>query len=436
MADFEIKDGVAIIPEGTEHIDEFFFEGVDGLTTVVIPKSVVKIHWQSCLQQSGVTKIIVEEGNERYDSRNNCNAIIETESNTLVVGCASTVIPDTVEEIGKCAFYNCSGLTSVVIPNSVTSIGDSAFCSCRGLTSVHIDDIAAWCNIEFNGSLANPLYYAKNLYLNGEKVTELVIPNSVTSIGEYAFYNCSGLTSVEIPNSVTSIGEAAFRDCSGLTSLVIGNGVTSIGKYAFFNCSGLTSVEIPNSVTSIGEHAFRTCSGLTSVVIGNGVTRIEENATVTSIGSCAFMGCTNLASVHISDIAAWCKITFDGSKSNPLHCAHHLYKDGNEITNLEIPEGVTVISESAFTDCENLTSVTIPEGVTSIGESAFTGCSALTTVTLPKGVKKMPYAFFNCTGITTINIPAKKTDYYKKRLPENLHQFIVEMEPVKKAKKK
>lgn len=166
------------------------------------------------------------------------------------------------------------------------------------------------------------------------------------------------------------------------------------------------------------------------------MTRIEENATVTSIGSCAFMGCTNLASVHISDIAAWCKITFDGSKSNPLSYAHHLYKDGNEITNLEIPEGVTVISESAFSGCERLTSVTIPEGVTSIGESAFTGCSALTTVTLPEGVKKMPYAFFNCTGITTINVPAKKTDYYKKRLPENLHQFIVEMESVKKAKKK
>jgi hypothetical protein len=144
-------------------------------------------------------------------------------------------------------------------------------------------------------------------------------------------------------------------------------------------------VVIPNSVISIGGATFGNCSGLTSLVIGNGVTRIEENATVTSIGSCAFMGCTNLVSVHISDIAAWCKITFDGGKSNPLFYAHHLYKDGNEITNLEIPEGVIVISKSAFSGCESLTSVTIPEGVTSIGELAFTGCSALTTVTLPKG---------------------------------------------------
>ena len=215
---------------------------------------------------------------------------------------------------------------------------------------------------------------------------------------------------------------------------------------------------IGNGVTSIGEDAFCGCSGLTSIVVEAGNT-VNIPATVTSIGSCAFSNCTNLASVHISDIAAWCKITFDGGMSNPLSYAHHLYKDGNEITNLEIPEGVTVINECAFYGCESLTSVTIPEGVTSIGENAFSSCesltsvtipegvtsiggfafshcSALTTVTLPNGVKKMPNAFFKCTGITTINIPAKKTDYYKKRLPEELHQFIVEMEPVKKAKKK
>ena len=231
---------------------------------------------------------------------------------------------------------------------------------------------------------------------------------------------------MEIPNSVTSIGCSAFENCEGLTSVVIPNSVTSIGGAAFYKCKGLTSVEIPNSVTSIGGSAFSECKGLTSVEIPN---------SVTSIGYDAFMDCTNLASVHISDIAAWCKITFVSDKSNPLFYAHHLYKDGKEITNLEIPKGVTVINKCAFNGCTGLTSVTIPEGVTSIGEDAFADCSALTTVTLPKGVNEMPDAFLDCTGITTINIPAKKTDYYKERLPEELHQFIVEMEPVKKAKK-
>ena len=175
MAKLKIKNGAAIIPEGTEHIGEKAFYECEGLTSVEIPNSVTSIG-ENAFSSCCLTKIIVEEGNERYDSRNNCNAIIETESNTLVAGCASTVIPDTVEEIGESAFSKCSGLTSVVIPNSVTSIGNSAFYECEGLTSVEI-------------------------------------PNSVTSIGKSAFCNCSGLTSVEIPNSVTSIEESAFYQC-------------------------------------------------------------------------------------------------------------------------------------------------------------------------------------------------------------------------------
>ena len=160
------------------------------------------------------------------------------------------VIPESVEHegtaysvtsIGERAFDGCWGLTSVTIPNSVTSIGGDAFFDCQFLTSVHISDIAAWCNIDFKGAYhntlhSNPLRYAEHLYLNGEEVKDLVIPNSVTSIGSHAFYYCSGLTSVTIPNSVTSIGHSAFYKCSALTSVTIGNSVTSIGEYAFEDC--------------------------------------------------------------------------------------------------------------------------------------------------------------------------------------------------------
>ena len=148
-------------------------------------------------------------------------------------GLTSVTIPNNVTSIGQSAFAGCFGLTSVTIPNSVTSMGEWAFCYCSGLTSVHISDIAAWCNIDFDDCYSNPLYYAHHLYLNGEEVKDLVIPNSVTSIERGAFGGCSGLTSVTIPNSVTSIGDYAFYDCSGLTSVTIPNSVTSIGERAF-----------------------------------------------------------------------------------------------------------------------------------------------------------------------------------------------------------
>ena len=239
------------------------------------------------------------------------------------------VIPDGVTKIKKYAFSGYSKLTSVTIPNSVTSIEENVFEECPKLTTVHICDLAAWCNINFSSSDANPLYYVKNLYLNGDLVTELVIPNGVTKIKDYAFSGCSGLTSIEIPNSVTSIGSSAFYGCSGITSIEIPNSVTSIGSSAFYGCSGITSIEIPNSVTSIGDSAFDDCSGLTSITIGNAVT---------SIGVSAFSGCTGLASV-------------------------------------EIPNSVKSIGNNSFENCSNLETLYIGSAIESIGDNAFVGCN-------------------------------------------------------------
>ena len=242
---------------------------------------------------------------------------------------------------------------------SVTSIGDGAFWSCSGLTSV-------------------------------------TIPNSVTSIGDYAFHYCSGLTSVTIPNSVTSIGDYAFHYCSGLTSVAIGNSVTSIGDEAFSYCSGLTSVAIGNSVTSIGDKAFSYCGCLTSVTIPN---------SVTSIGSFAFTGCSGLTTVHISDIVAWCGIDFKSDMANPLYFAHHIYMNGEEIKDLVIPNSVTSIGDFAFTDCRGLTSVIIPNSVTSIGYRAFRSCSGLTSVTIGSSVTSIgDYAFEGCDIPTVVSL--------------------------------
>ena len=218
-------------------------------------------------------------------------------------------------------------------------------------------------------------------------IKKVIIENGVTSIGDFAFNNCRGLTSVTIPNSVTSIGEGAFNHCRGLTSVTIPNSVTSIGNAAFGDCSGLTSVTIPNSVTSIGDNAFAGCSGLTSVNIPN---------SVTSIGDSAF-NCRGLTSVHISDLVAWCNITFAGIPFRNLSSTLHLYLNGTEVKDLVIPNNVTSIGDYAFSGFSGLTSVTIPNSVTSIGSSAFSECSGLTSVTIPNSVTSIGEgAFSNC----------------------------------------
>ncbi len=368
-------------------------------------------------------------------------------------------IGDSVASIGGYTFENCTGLTSIIIPNSVTSIGASAFHNCTSLTNVTIGDSVTACvnastfsNCTDLASITvdeNNQYYSSDEYgvlFNKDKTTLIqypigntrtsyIIPDSVTSIGDSAFRDCTSLTSISIPDSLTSIGDSAFRDCTSLTSISIPDSLTSIGDSAFRHCTSLTSVTIGDGVTSIGEYAFYNCTSLTGVTISDSVTSIGDFAfydcgsliditigdSVTSIGECVFYntGYYN-DEINWEDSALYLENYL--LEANELISGHYAIKSGttviaegafnglDSITSISIPNSVTSIGEKAFDSFWGLTSITIPNSVTSIGDSAFYRCDNLISVTIPDSVTSIGKdAFSYCTSLTSVTIPDSVT---------------------------
>ncbi|MBQ3364571.1 MAG: leucine-rich repeat protein [Muribaculaceae bacterium] len=412
------------IPTSVTSIGDHAFYN-SGITSIFIPTSITSIGDGAFSCCGKRTNIIVADGNNIYDSRDNCNAIIETATNKLIVGCKNTVIPASVTSIGNYAFSSCkdltsvnlptsvatignyayeycNGLASVNIPTSVTSIGDCAFYSCSGLTNIYIpSSVFSIGDGAFSGcskvddiivASGNPYYdsrdncnaiieSATNTLLSGCKNT--VIPNTVNSIGNNAFLLC-GLTNIVIPNSVTQIGNCAFLG-SGLKSITFGDSVIHIGDYAFSLCDGLYSITLPNTVKYIGCSAFYECMNLTSVTIPK---------SVNFIGDEAFHYCTGLTCINVESG----NMTYD-SRNNCnaiIETATNTLKVG--CNNTIIPNTVTSIGDFAFAACSGLTSITIPDSLTSIGCEAFFDCSGLTTVTIPNSVTFFGDAAFATCG--------------------------------------
>ena len=349
------------IPSSVTEIGNEAFRGCSNLASVDIPNFVNSIGDHAFEDCSGLSSISVASGNTKYDSRNNCNAIIETASNTLIGGCKNTIIPNSVSSIAGSAFSG-SGLTTVTIPNSVTSIGHYAFNGCSALSSVSIPNSVT--------------SIGKGIFAGCSALSSVSIPNSVTSTGEGTFINCSALSSVSIPNSVTSIGSLAFLGCHGLTSITIPNSVTTIGSGAFYDCSSLISLKIPDNVTTIGNEAFYGCIGLTSI-------DLSENITI--IGIDAFNGCSSLLSVTLPN-----KVT---------RIERGTFYGCSGLTSITIPNSVKSIGSNAFAACSVLSSVSIPNSVTSIGEGAFSGCKNLTLAKIPNTTQINSSTFQDCPNI-------------------------------------
>lgn len=314
---------------------------------------------------------IVDERNSAYKSAS--GLLLTKDGKTLICGInGDVIIPDGVTNIAHYAFSGCDGLKSVTIPGSVASIGKAAFDGCEELSAVHIMDVAAWCGISFYDKGCNPLCSAHKLYLNGVLVSDLVIPEGVTSIEASAFWGCISLTNVTIGAAVTSIGASSFRGCRNLTSVTIPSSVTNIGNSAFSETAffdGLPDglvifgsvlyamkgecpsvLEIPEVVSSISGGAFYYCEGLTSVLIPN---------SVTGIGSGAFYGCSGLR-----DIVAP-QVVFSSGLRSIFPSAYQ------SITDVTISCSVTNIGSYAFYNCTGLKGITFDGDAPAVGSSAF-----------------------------------------------------------------
>ena len=427
-----------IIPEGVTSIEVYAFSYCSSLRAVTLPNSMLNLEFRAFEQCTELTEIFIpsnvkkislsafegcrnlerieiDKNNKVYDSRDNCNAIIETASNILYRGCNETVIPNSIKQISSEAFRGCGNLTNITIPEGITSIEHETFYGCSSLTDVTIpSSVTSISYFAFSGceslkniSLPNSLItIGASAFFNCSSLTDITIPSSVTNIGASAFSNCSSLKSINIPYRLTTLGENVFYRCDGLESIqvdadnpkydsrdgcnaivqtenntliqgcknsIICDSVTSIGKGAFSYCSGLASITIPNSVTSICNSAFYGCANLQEVTIPNSVTLVE---------GMAFANCAKLESIQVD-------------ADNPKYdsrdgCNAIVQTENNTLIqgckNTKIPDSVTCIGNAAFAYCTGIKSFVVSNNITNIGNTAFAYCMNLKEITIPDSV--------------------------------------------------
>ena len=317
-------------PKTLTSIGDKAFYSCFSLSSIIIPRSVTNIAG-GAFMFSPITSIVVDKDNPIYDSRNNCNAIIETKTNKLIMGCATTIIPNNVTSIGDMAFHGCDSIRTLAIPESVTEIGENAFTYCNNITSI-------------------------------------TLPNTIKSIGASAFQGCRGLQSINIPLGVKRIEKETFQECIKLTNITIPNSVTSIGEEAFGACQSLTSVHIGKSLATFENNMFYNCDTIISIFVD------KDNPYFDSRNDC-----NAIINKKTNELVLGFNTTI--IPNTVTRIKDHAFMYCNELKTIVIPESVKHIGESAFYDCRNLESVTLPSSLKTIGEDAFLGCIKLKNIT-------------------------------------------------------
>ena len=353
-----------------------------------------------------------------YTLNGNTYPVVSIEQNPLLLINSSVsnfehvVIGQGIESVGSYAVKGNSNLTNITLPDSVSNVAWNAFYGCSGFEKFVVST-----DNSYYSSISGVLYNKTQTEIvrcpEGIEVNSIVLPNTITSIGERAFYGCSGVASITTPDCLTSIGTYAFSGCTSLSGFVIGDNVTSIGTYAFSGCTSLTSVDIPVGVEVLSENAFSGCTSLASLTLHSALIEIKSNAfqncaltsvdipsSVTNIDSTAFKGCLNLTSINASDdnanFSTQTGVLYNKDKTELLICPAG-------IINIVVPGTVTQIGASAFEGCSRLASVTMQEGLELIGNGAFSGCTSITSVVVPGSVEEIgTRAFMGCTGLTVL----------------------------------
>ena len=404
-------------PNSVKNIGRAAFEGCSSIHSIRIPSSVISIGEQAFSFCDSLLSIVVDIKNQQYDSREECNAIVETKTNILITGCCKSIIPNGVIGIGNYAFCGFESLISITIPNSVTSIGHYAFCRCENITDIKLPN-----SIISIGHNAFGCCYS---------LTDIVLPCNITSIEQKTFQYCSSLVSINLPNGVKTIGERAFDGCSSLKYIELPQSLLSIEMEAFGGCTSLSYIVIPNNVNNIAWWAFSGCSSLTRINIPTSLNGIESNV---------FYNCSSLRSLNLNNITyikhgAFHNTAIYNDESNWDNGA--LYIDNCLIEvkldaikeRFVIKEDTRLIASAAFPINSMLKFLTIPNSVTSIGDWAFSSCLSLTSIIMPDNIQRLGINIFDsCQSLQIICVPQEKKGAYCRMGLEKYCDFILEGE--------